>query len=77
MIGTIRDYKGQQYYVAETFIRDRKDGSLAVILVWASPCADCGTEFRFTTPAAAKNWQPNRRCTKHKRPGQRVGSPAP
>lgn len=72
MIGTIRMFKDQRYWVANTFTRDRADGSVAVILVWASRCATCGEQFEFTTPAAASKWHPNRRCKAHKRPGQRV-----
>jgi len=74
MMGTIRDHRGQRYWVADTFMRARKDGTQAVILIWASHCADCGEEFRCSTPAAAAKWQPNRRCAKHKRPGVRVRS---
>lgn len=73
MIGTIRTHKGQLYWVADTFTRRRKkDGTLAVIAVWASQCAQCGEELRFTAPAAATKFQPNRRCDKHKAPGRRV-----
>lgn len=72
MIGTLRTHAGQLYWVADTSTRRRKDGSLAVILTWASQCADCGEELRFTTPAAATKFQPNRRCDKHKAPGRRV-----
>lgn len=72
MIGTIRNHDGQLFWVAETFMRERKDGSLAVVLVWVSQCATCSEEFSFTAPALASKFQPNRRCQKHKRPGQRV-----
>jgi hypothetical protein len=72
MIGTIRMFKGQHYWVGNTFTRQRPDGSLAVILVWASHCATCGDHFEFTAPAAASKWEPNRRCAVHKRPGHRV-----
>ena len=72
MIGTTRTDKGQRYVVVDITHRDRKDGSVAIILHWQSPCAQCGAPFRFTTPAAASKFQPNRRCSKHKRPGQRV-----
>lgn len=72
MIGTTRDYKGQLYTLVTAFERDRRDGSVATILIWESPCADCDHPFTLTTPAAASKFQPNRRCAKHKRPGQRV-----
>ena len=70
--GTIRENYGQPYTVTDQFRRTRRDGSIATILVWESPCATCGEPFTFSTPAAAKKFQPNRRCQKHKRPGQRV-----
>lgn len=71
-IGLTRDYKGQAYTVTGTFQRKRKDGTLATILQWTSPCAQCREPFTITTPAASRKFQPNRRCQKHKRPGQRV-----
>ena len=71
-VGTVRDYQGQPYIVASQFERTRRDGTVATILVWQSPCATCGEPFTMTAPAAATNFQPNRRCQKHKRPGQRV-----
>lgn len=73
MMGTIRMHKGQRYFVADTFTRQRAGGTLAVVLVWASNCADCGAKFEFSTPAASSKWEPNRRCDQHKRPGVRVG----
>lgn len=76
MIGTIRNHDGQLYWVADTFMRARKNGTLAVILIWASQCADCGEELRFSWPAAAAKFHPNRRCDKHKRPGKRVRAAA-
>jgi len=72
MIGTVQYYRGQRYEVVETTERRRKDGSIATILHWQSPCAQCGEPFRLTTPAASSKFQPNRRCVKHKRPGIRV-----
>lgn len=72
MIGTIRVYKGQFYQVVTTSNRVRRDGTMATILHWQSPCAECGEPFLLTTPAASSKFEPNRRCQKHKRPGQRV-----
>ncbi len=71
-IGMTRDHKGQSYTVTGSFHRQRKDGTLATILQWTSPCAQCGEPFTITTPAASAKFEPNRRCPKHKRPGQRV-----
>ena len=68
----IRDYHGQLYRVVGEFQRPRRNGTLATILTWASNCADCGEGFLITTPAAAIKFQPNRRCQRCKRPGQRV-----
>ena len=72
MIGTVRDYQGQPYTATRAFERKRVDGSIATIIEWTSPCATCGEPFTMTAPAAASKFQPNRRCQKHKRPGQRV-----
>lgn len=71
-IGTVRDYRGQAYTLSGLFLRQRKDGTMATILQWTSPCADCGEPFICTTPAGSGRFQPNRRCQKHKRPGHRV-----
>lgn len=73
MIGTIRMHEGQRFWVASTSTYRRPDGSLAVMLRWASTCVQCGEQFEFTAPASAAKFQPNRRCQKHKRPGCRVG----
>lgn len=72
MIGTIRMHEGQRFWVANTSTYRRPDGTLAVLLLWASLCPECGQQFEFTAPAAASKFQPNRRCIKHKRPGCRV-----
>lgn len=71
-IGQTRDYLGQRYVVVETSQRRRADRSIATILTWASECAECGEQLTCTTPAASTKFQPNRRCQRHKRPGQRV-----
>lgn len=71
MIGTIRMHDGQRYWVANTATYVRPDGSLGIMLVWASQCPECGARFQFTAPAAASTFRPNRRCQKHKRPGCR------
>lgn len=70
--GTVRAYKGQTYTLTGSFQRKRRDGTIATILQWTSPCADCGAPFTITIPARASRFQPNRRCQRHKRPGQRV-----
>lgn len=74
MSGGTRTFHGQRYVFVRAFDRERRDGTLATILVWRSRCADCGGPFEITTPAVAAKFQPNRRCQRHKRPGQRVRS---
>lgn len=71
-VGDLIDYRGQRYVAADSFERRRVDGSTAIILVWESNCAECGDPFRITTPAKSSRFEPNRRCQRHKRPGQRV-----
>jgi hypothetical protein len=71
-----RYFRGQRYVVAGWFKRQRRDGTEAIILRWESRCAECGELFQFTAPVASPTFQPNRRCQKHKRPGQRVRCPS-
>ncbi len=72
MNSLIRSHHGQIYTVIGEFKRDRRDGSKATILTWVSNCATCGEPFTITTPKASAKFEPNRRCQKHKRPGQRA-----
>lgn len=71
-LGSLREYHGQHYVVVARTKRVRRDGTLGTILTWASECEQCGEAFACTTPALAAKFQPNRRCQRHKRPGQRV-----
>ena len=71
-IGAVRDFHGQTYTATGRFERARRDGTIATILIWRSPCATCGVPFTVTTPATSPKFQPNRRCQKHKPPGHRV-----
>ena len=71
-MSAVREYRGQTYREIGTFKRARRDGSMATIITWASPCAECGEPFTFTTPASSSKFEPNRRCQKNKRPGHRV-----
>ena len=76
MIGREDLYKGQHYTVVDQFTRPRKDGSVAVILIWRSHCADCGAAFTMTSPAASDRFSPTRRCQRHAAKGKRVRSVA-
>lgn len=67
-----RTYRGQPYQLVETVPHRRRDGTLTTLSQWASICAQCGAPFMTTTPTEAEAFKPNRRCQKHKRPGQRV-----
>lgn len=70
----IRFNRGQLYKLVGTFPHIRKDGTHTQLHRWVSACAQCGEPFFITTPAAASNPKFNRRCQKHKRPGQQVRS---
>lgn len=70
MMGAVRDHKGQRYICTATVPFTRKDGTVSAVLTWQSDCAECGAAFSFKS--GATKFDPNRRCTKHKRPGQRV-----
>lgn len=67
-----RTYMGQRYQVIGEFQRQCRDGTMATILTWESPCAHCGEPFTITTPVGASKFESNRRCQKHKRPGHQV-----
>ena len=69
----IRVYDGQVYHCIriEPYTR-LKDGGVTELAVWESECAQCRAPFRFRSPRQASKFVPNRRCSKHKRPGQRV-----
>lgn len=67
-----RTHHGQLYLQTGSEPHIRQDGTRTSLLRWLSWCAHCGEPFSFTTPANALKFNPNRRCAKHKRPGQRV-----
>ena len=52
-IGAVRDFHGQAYTATGRFERARRDGTIATILIWQSPCATCGKPFTVTTPASS------------------------
>ena len=68
----LKEFRGQRYLNIGTRDYRRSDGSLTTLQVWQSHCAECGEAFEFATPSRARRFEPNRRCRKHKRPGQRV-----
>jgi hypothetical protein len=68
----IRVRHGQEYHLLETRPYVRRDGSETVLLAWTSACAECGVGFTIITPLSSRRFEPNRRCPRHKRPGQRV-----
>jgi len=67
-----RIFDGQRYDLVRSEPYTRLDGGETALLVWESACPVCGTLFEVRTPAKARKFQPNRRCSKHKRPGFRV-----
>lgn len=68
-----RVYRGQEYRPIYTRPHRRKDGSETVLAIWESDCSTCGEPFTVATPLFSIKFMPNRRCQRHKRPGQRVG----
>lgn len=70
MIGAERLHKEQRYTCVASVPFTRRDGTVSAVLTWQSDCAECGAAFSFKT--GASKFDPNRRCAKHKRPGQRV-----
>lgn len=67
-----RFFNGQRYVPVSLRPYTRKDGRPTLIACWLSHCPTCGEEFTCETPLFASKFQPNRRCQRHKRPGQRV-----
>jgi hypothetical protein len=70
----LRNFDGQRYELVRSEPYTRQDGGETALLVWQSNCPVCGALFEVRTPAKASKFQPNRRCSKHKRPGHRVNS---
>lgn len=68
-----RNYRGQEYRPFCIRTHRRKDGNETLLAIWESECATCGEPFTVATPMFAAKFTPNRRCQRHKRPGQRVG----
>jgi hypothetical protein len=71
---TIKVFDGQAYELVGTVPYTRRDGTATELRQWRGYCADCNAEFIFSSPISASKFSPNRRCTKHKRPGARVNS---
>lgn len=67
-----RMFRGQLYECIESAPHRRRDGRETLLSVWQSHCWDCGAAFTFTVPLMARKFEPNRRCQRCKRPGQRV-----
>jgi hypothetical protein len=67
-----RIFDGQSYHLVKSEPYTRLDGGKTTLSVWQSNCPVCGAPFEVRTPANASKFQPNRRCSKHKRPGIRV-----
>jgi hypothetical protein len=67
-----RIFDGQRYDWVRSDAYTRLDGTETSLLVWRSACPVCGEPFEIRTPASTSRFQPNRRCTQHKRPGIRV-----
>jgi len=60
----------QSYVLVEAKPHQRRDGTMGSLLTWHTECAQCAMPFTFQTGLVISSL--NRRCVKHKRPGQRV-----
>jgi len=65
--GKIRDHKGQRYVCVAIEPYVRRDGALSCVAVWHSHCADCGDAFEFRSTKRFVKFQPNRRCSAHRK----------
>lgn len=70
--GKVREYDGQRFECVRIEPYIRRDGVMSSVAVWRSKCAACRTSFDFRSPLRVARFQPNRRCVRHRRPGQRV-----
>ena len=68
----MRIYRGQRYDFIDTFEYVGRDDRIVLLDGWCSHCAVCGQPFAFYTPTYAVKFQPNRRCSRHHRPGRAV-----
>ena len=64
-----RILNGQPYWSGTSKPHIRRDGAATTLIEWKSHCADCGAMFVFWLPARGSKFEPNRRCSQHKRPG--------
>ena len=69
---TRRIFDRQLYTLVASEPHTRRDGRQTDLAIRQSHCAQCGQCFEFKHPARAVEFQPNRRCQLHKRPGVRV-----
>ena len=70
--GQTLEYDGQRYECVGFVPHVYADGSPGRLAIVASDCARCGERFAFTAPSFGEAFHPNRRCSKHKRPGAKV-----
>lgn len=75
-VGAVRLLKGQRYECTAIEPFRRKDGAMSGVAVVVSHCATCGAAFSQLMRIKQAKFEPNRRCAVHKRPGQRVKTPA-
>ncbi len=70
--GPARIFRGQIYERIGFQPHVSRDGEKTTLAVLQSHCAECGARFEVTVGLFTKRFSPNRRCQRHKRPGQRV-----
>lgn len=61
---------GQRYVCVGWRPHIRVDGEPAILILWATRCAECGASTQFT--ASVDRGPENRRCRQHAAPGRKV-----
>lgn len=74
-IGTVIKLDDQAYVLVVSEPYRRKDGSMSRLLTWHCECAQCSAPFTIQSGLSVAAL--NRRCVKHKRPGQRLNRGRP
>ena len=68
----IRHHRGQRYELLGLVPHVTRNGRTMQLWRWRSRCTTCREAFDFLSPSRAFPRWPNRRCSRHRRPGLRV-----
>jgi len=72
----VRIYHGQMFRRVAEREHVREDGTLTWLTTWCGKCLECGASFECKSPTLSPTFSPNRRCSRHRKPGVKVGREA-